>query len=618
MGVWGWRITFIASALFFLIALISKEKRSFLLQVPSQFYLLFLIGLFSFIISPIISVSLFPLYKFTSYFIFFILFAEFFKEGKNCQAFGFYLISLGFVFGIYGFLQHGNFVEHSYWANPTLTASRFVNHNHFSAFLEVIIPVNLALFLMRKKISLKLFIFSALLVNLLSLLMAGSRAGMLSLGIGFLLFFFIILRYKLINTKEFIYFSVLVILFLSLLLIWEGGSIRERVAGLETSNFFSVHQRIFIWKDTLKAIAKRPLGYGWGTFPYIFPQFRNFSDRFTPFYAHNEYLQIAWEMGWFGLGLSLWLLWKLLVSIKVRITYSGDKSLKILYSGFFVGMIVLLLHSLVDFPLRLPAIALIFSISLSMGMWQGKSINTFKFNRIVLVLLSVLVLSGIPLTIASGVGESFFLSGKKQEKSYPGEAEALYKRAYKYYPYEGKYARETGKIDLKLSRLLPLKRKEYLEEARKWLEIAIRRNKYDASSYAYLGYSYAGLGEDKKAGQAFKKAVSLRPQEGNFHFIYASWLIDRNTREALSEFKKSLLLFHDGFSAKDVLGKCYPRMRGYDKLRELIPPDSESMWEFAVFLWKNGEKGMLKKLEEELKSEGRIKLLQRIEKLKGN
>lgn len=616
MGVWGWRVAFITGAIFFLLSLINKERRSFLLQVPSPFYLLFLIGLFSFIISPIISISLFPLYKFTSYFIFFLLFAEVFKKGKNCRAFGFYLISLGFLFGIYGFLQHGGFVGHSYWANPTLTASRFVNHNHFSAFLEFIIPVNLSLFLSRKNIPLKLLIFFMLLVNLLSLLMAGSRAGMLFLGIGFFLFFFIILRYKLINAKEFVYFSFLVLVLFSLLLIWEGGAIKERIAGLETSRFFSVHQRMLIWKDALKAVAKRPLGYGWGTFPYIFPQFRSFSDRFTPFYIHNEYLQIAWEMGWFGLGLSLWLLWKLLLRIKVSIVSPGNEALKVLYSGFLVGIVVLLLHSLVDFPLRLPAIALIFSISLSMGMWQGRSINTF--NRVVLVLLSILMLSGIPLTIASVVGESFFQAGKKQEKIYPGEAEALYKRAYKYYPYEGKYAREIGKIHLKLGRLLPRKRREHLEEAKKWLEIAVRRNKYDASSYVYLGYSYAGLEENRKAGQAFKKAVFLRPQEGNFHFIYASWLIDKDTGKALSEFKKSLSLFHDGFSAKDVLGKCYPRVRVYDKLRGLIPPDSESIWEFAVFLGKNGEERMLRKLEEELKSEGRIKLLQRIEKLKGS
>jgi len=616
MGVWGWRIAFIVSALLFVIALINKERRRFLYQVPYPFYLLFIVGLFSFVTSPIISVSLFPLYKFSSYFILFLLFAEFLKEGKNYQIFGFYLITLGFIFSIYGFLQHGGFVEHSYWANPTLTASRFVNHNHFSAFLEILIPVNLSLFLVKKNILLRLLIFSALLVNLLSLLMAGSRAGMLSLGIGFLLFFLLILRYKLLSVKEFVYLSFFVLILFVLLIVWEGGAIKERVAGLETSNFFSVQQRILIWKDTLKAVAKRPLGYGWGTFPYMFSRFRTFSDRFTPFYVHNEYLQIAWEMGWFGLGLSLWLLWKLLVRIKVKITYSGDESLKILYLGFFVGIIVLLLHSVVDFPLRLPAIALIFSLCLSMGMWKGRGGN--RFNKVTLVLLAVVVLSGIPLTIASGVAESFFQAGKEKEKFYPGEAKTLYERAYKYYPYEAKYAREIGKIDLNLARLLPLKRNGYLREARKWLEIAVRRNKYDAYSYVYLAYAYAGLGEDKKAGQAFKKAVSLRPQEGNFHFIYASWLIDKDTKQALSEFKKALALFHDGFSVKHVLEKCYPRVKVYDKLRELVPPDSESIWEFAVFLWKNGEREMLGKLEKELRSGGRIKLLKRIEKLKGN
>ena len=109
----------------------------------------------------------------------------------------------------------------------------------------------------------------------------------------------------------------------------------------------------------------------------------------------------------------------------------------------------------------------------------------------------------------------------------------------------------------------------------------------------------------------------MNPQNGNFHFIYGSWLIGRNEDEALKEFRKSLLLFHEGFSVKDVLERCYPRVKVYDKLRELVPSDSGDIWEFAAFLWRNGEKEMLEKLEMELESSGMVKPLEKIRKLKG-
>ena len=48
---------------------------------------------------------------------------------------------------------------------------------------------------------------------------------------------------------------------------------------------------------------KRPvLGWGLGTFPVVYPQFRSFSTNFFVNQAHNDYLQLLVEMGLLGFG----------------------------------------------------------------------------------------------------------------------------------------------------------------------------------------------------------------------------------------------------------------------------------------------------------------------------
>ena len=67
--------------------------------------------------------------------------------------------------------------------------------------------------------------------------------------------------------------------------------------------------RLGIDRDGLRMFAHRPLiGWGLGTFPIVYPEFRSFSTTFFVNEAHNDYIQLLVETGAVGLALMLWFL----------------------------------------------------------------------------------------------------------------------------------------------------------------------------------------------------------------------------------------------------------------------------------------------------------------------
>lgn len=102
-----------------------------------------------------------------------------------------------------------------------------------------------------------------------------------------------------------------------------------------------------------------PLGSGLGTFRWIYTRYEDAST--TPFeyinHAHDDYLELALELGLVGIGLIITaLLWLL---VRGRSVWIGrDQKGSIARAGW-VALAMLLLHSVVDYPGRTAAIAAI-------------------------------------------------------------------------------------------------------------------------------------------------------------------------------------------------------------------------------------------------------------------
>src|SRR5271165_3302717 len=142
-----------------------------------------------------------------------------------------------------------------------------------------------------------------------TIFLSGSRGGMLAIVIELL-----ILAGLLIKQKRGLRTAIGVSVFMAIivgLLIWIGGgelSRRIATAGPQHPELAG-DIRVYINRDGLRMFLKRPiLGWGLGSFPVVYPEFRTFYTNFFVNEAHNDYLQLLVETGLLGFATMLWFL----------------------------------------------------------------------------------------------------------------------------------------------------------------------------------------------------------------------------------------------------------------------------------------------------------------------
>lgn len=128
----------------------------------------------------------------------------------------------------------------------------------------------------------------------------------------------------------------------------------------------SVTSRLEIWKGTARVIGQNfPVGSGLGTFEQAYPQQEDplAVGREYVNHAHDDYLELVTELGFAGALLILaFLAWWGATSIAIwrsRMSTPFAKAATVVTAA-------VLLHSIVDFPLRTSAIAAIFAAALAL------------------------------------------------------------------------------------------------------------------------------------------------------------------------------------------------------------------------------------------------------------
>jgi O-antigen ligase len=128
----------------------------------------------------------------------------------------------------------------------------------------------------------------------------------------------------------------------------------------------SVASRQVIATNSLTLAAEfAPVGSGLGTYSKLYPLTEDptMIDRVFVNHAHNDYLELAVELGVPGvLIITLFLLWWGKVVIQMFRSPASDR---FAVAGA-VASAAILLHSLVDYPLRTAAISVVFSMTLAL------------------------------------------------------------------------------------------------------------------------------------------------------------------------------------------------------------------------------------------------------------
>lgn len=202
----------------------------------------------------------------------------------------------------------------------------FTNPNLYADYLILLIPIFLFLFLRAHRLPWVLASGSVCILAFLSLILTGSRGGMLSLGLGLLycllwLGYFLLRRDCPLEGMKVIRGGVrLAILGLLLLPFWGYLSrpIAVRIGERRVQQVASSSFRLYTWRATLRMIKERPFtGAGIGSFPVTFPRFA--IAGYTR-HSHNSYLQMGAELGLPGLfallGITFWVLAGLVPRLK--------------------------------------------------------------------------------------------------------------------------------------------------------------------------------------------------------------------------------------------------------------------------------------------------------------
>jgi O-antigen ligase len=309
--------------------------------------------------------------------------ASFLTGKERLRAVAKFLVYYGLALAVFALVQHYTWNGRFYWFRITRWAETpfgpFVNHNHFAGYMELLIPLPLALALSRQmRREERLFYgFAAVLMGVATIVSL-SRGGMISVVAEVMFLAVMSLRrpeYGMRKREEMTgrnlwrAGAVASFIFAFLLgVIWLGGeAVINRIATGQASSQAAkaetfAESRGLIWSDTWSVIKANPiLGVGLGAFATAFPIYSRYDDgkHGITAQAHNDYLQVLADGGLVGGALAVWFM-IMIFRATARGISSPSPLLSTLALANGAAIFGLLVHSLFDFNLQLPSTSLLF------------------------------------------------------------------------------------------------------------------------------------------------------------------------------------------------------------------------------------------------------------------
>jgi O-antigen ligase len=301
--------------------------------------------------------------------------SNFFRSVQQLRGLANFLIIFGLVLAGFALIQHFTWEGRLFWFRPMAAAGAgtggpFVNRNHFAGYMEMLIPIPVALSMSRAvRGEARLFYAFGALIMGIAELASLSRGGLVSLTGG--LVFLAVMSgsrkrgesHSSIRSSIIFRPAVLIIAMAGAIIagvVWVGADfdIVRRVANDPLTTGAMMDRRA-VWGDTLKMVTAHPiLGSGIGAFETVYPIYGRGNGTFVIQFAHNDYLQVLADGGIVGGMLALWFIFVVFRDF-ARGARSRDPLPGALALGSGAGIFAILVHSLFDFNLQLPSNALL-------------------------------------------------------------------------------------------------------------------------------------------------------------------------------------------------------------------------------------------------------------------
>jgi len=315
-----------------------------------------------------------------AYAMLFFLVTQCFRSTASLKRFGQFFTAYGFLLALFAIIQQFTWNGKIYWVVPNRNGGwvygPYVNHAHYAGLMVLLVPIPLVFSIagFSRKPARVLFAFAALIMAS-TIFLSQSLGGIVSFAAE-LLVFGVLTTLGQRSHRHVYLLGVACIVLAGWLIILSPGGLGRRLAELHhPQNMGAAGDRIAIMKDSFKMVRERPiLGWGFGTFSVVYPSFRSFYSNFVVNEAHNDYVQILVETGVVGFAIAI-----AFVGLVYRISLRGIEHWRSepragIALAALVGFSGLLVHSLCDFNLQIPANAALFFVLAAIATGSG----TFK------------------------------------------------------------------------------------------------------------------------------------------------------------------------------------------------------------------------------------------------
>jgi O-antigen ligase len=415
----------------------------------------------------------------------------------------------------------------------------YICPNHLGGFLEMLVPLGLAFSLASRLNHVgKILVGYASLVILAGIAVTVSRGSWIATGLALLLFFIILSCHRSHRLAAFV--ALFVIIGGGAYLVPKSHFFRERARQLVNTQTGQIDDdtRFDIWSSAYRMWRENPWwGVGPAHFDRRFRAFRPANIQMQPERAHNDILNTLTDWGIVGAVLvtSAFILLALGVAktwsaVRVMQRDIGEKKRSNKFAfvlGASIGLVAILLHSLVDFNMHVPANAIL-TVTLMALLSSHLRFATDQYWITVRpwlkVLTSFLLLAGVMYFAQQDwrLGSEYvWLNRAELASPYSPEEVALLSKAFAIEPKNPDTAYKIGEAYLFQSKeggmryqgqeLQGLTYKELATRAMQSFDRSSKLDPWNAYNFANYGWCLDWLDRKSESGAYFEKANQLDP-----------------------------------------------------------------------------------------------------------
>jgi len=499
---------------------------------------------------------------------------------------------------LYGFIQRQG-MDILEWATSPRERiwSTLGNPNFLGGYLVMVIPLAVSRFLNgRQKEEIRvvlLFLIAALFATLSFTL---SRASWLAIIIASLIWAVSLGKKMLKRKLGWMFALAVVVVYFGVLFVLPYRSptgdqaVVERAASTLDVNEGSNRVRVAGWEVALRIVKRHPLlGTGLDTFKEAFlqemgPDFESIAGKnMIPFYAHNEFLQVASTTGLIGLTAYLWL-WLTFIVEAWRASRQSIGEGKLFWSGLLASGVALLIYN--QFHFSVLSTSLLFWLYLGLLARRQKRFSfrlpgVFTSGLIRTIVFTVSGFAALLLVIVSTrayLADIHFKQGIAYFSSaWPERGIRFFRRAIQLNPRVAEYRFSLAEAArANVLRATSIKEKEmYSNELLNNYREAVRQNPKDALCRHNLGIGLLWhtqiIGEDRveEAIAELKEAVRLAPNLAEFSYsLGKAYAIKRDFAKALPYYQKVVEIEPENLSARGYLAEAFYNLGCLEKAAE--------------------------------------------------